>query len=106
MSSVEERQQSPKKSSDNVDPSESPKEKAKAAMEGRAKKSSNSANYWMVVIFFAVMGIGGSFYVYKEWRSPADTVLAVDLKEIEKFNEKGYLFQRGTNSLFKVRIFQ
>jgi hypothetical protein len=82
---------------------EGAKEKAKAALEQRSKKSSDAIYYWMVLGGFVVMCLACVFYVFKEWRTSPNLVPAISQADINSHNDMhGAPFRRGPNALFKV----
>lgn len=77
--------------------------KARAALEKRAKKNSDTFYYWAVIIGFIVICGVCIIYVFYEWRESPNLVLAVDQRKIDEFNAKESTFRRGPNNLFLVR---
>ncbi len=80
------------------------REKARAALEERSKKSSDAIYYWIVIGGFVVMCIACIFYVFKEWRESPNLVPAVSSADIEKHNARSTAFKRGPNALFAVHF--
>ena len=81
------------------------REKAKAAIEERSKKSSDALYYWIVIGGFIVMCIACIFYVFKEWRQSPNLVPAVSHSDIDLHNSRSTAFKRGPNALFAVPFF-
>ena len=80
------------------------REKAKAALEVRSKKSNDAIYYWIVIGGFIVMCIACIFYVFKEWRPSPNLVAAVSHSDIDQHSAHSTAFKRGPNALFMVQL--
>ncbi len=101
---MSEKEESPKGTTSPKSPAgDRAKDKAKAALEQRSKKSSDAIYYWIVLGGFVVMCLACVVYLFKEWRASPNTVLAINQADINAYNDmKGVSFKRGPNALFKV----